>query len=85
MMFLVVGKIYFLLTVCRPKMAYNVSGLYEVGVFENRMLNKAPKFNRIPKAKIKHRSPNFIKPLLAVVLIINNLKHTKWKIIDSQQ
>jgi hypothetical protein len=52
--------------VARP-LATNVSGLYEVGVFENRMLNIALKFNRITKAQIKHGSPNFIKPLLGVV------------------
>jgi hypothetical protein len=45
-------------------MAGNGLGLYEVGVFGNRMLNIVLKFNRIPKAKIKHGNPNFIKPLL---------------------
>jgi hypothetical protein len=46
------------------EMAGNGLGLYEVGVFGNRMLNIVLKFNRIPKAKIKHGNPNFIKPLL---------------------
>jgi hypothetical protein len=34
------------------KIAYNVLGLYEVGVFGNRMLSKVPKFNRIPKVGV---------------------------------
>jgi hypothetical protein len=46
-------------------MAHNVSGLYEVGVFGNRMLNKALMLNRIPKVGVKYFRPNFIKPLLS--------------------
>jgi len=44
-------------------------GLYEVGVFEKRRLNKALKLNRMPKVGVKYFRPNFIKPLLSAAAV----------------